>query len=266
MITFAKKGNNPLFAVGCLFKGIGFLTKPGLKRFLVVPILINLLLYSAVFALGYFYVGDLVSSLLPDWLESISWLSWLSSLLAILFFGCFFIVAFFTFTLIANLIASPFYGNLAAKTEALLNELERDDDDEEAEPVQAEIVDVPLMETLRGEWKRLRYLLSRLLLLLLISVIPGVNLIAPLLWMLFGAWGMALEYLTYPLENKGLMFPEQKRLAASARLGALSFGGLTVIGLMIPFFNLLVPPAAVIGATIYVREIADEEQETVKKK
>lgn len=269
MIEFARKGNNPLYAVGCLFKGFAFLVKPGLKRFLIVPILVNLLLYSAVFVIAYFYIGDLVSYLLPDWLESISWLSWLSGLLAVLFFACFFVVAFFSFTLLANLIASPFYGKLAEKTESLLIELENEttDNEEPQNSLSESAVEISLKESLIGEWLRLRYLLSRMLLLVIISIIPVVNLIAPLLWVLFGAWGMALEYFTYPLENKGLLFPEQKKLAASVRLGSLSFGGVTMLGLMIPFFNLLIPPAAVIGATIYVRGIqkGESEEQTTEK-
>ena len=55
--------------------------------------------------------------------------------------------------------------------------------------------------------------------------------IAPFLWALFGAWGMALEYMAYPLENAGVLFSEQKQLAKSIRLGALSFGGVAAMGL-----------------------------------
>ena len=86
-------------------------------------------------------------------------------------------------------------------------------------------------------------------------IIPGLNVIAPFLWALFGAWGMALEYMAYPLENAGLLFSEQKQLLKGVRLGALSFGGLAVMGLTIPVFNLIVAPAAVIGATIYFNEV-----------
>jgi len=91
--------------------------------------------------------------------------------------------------------------------------------------------------------------------LLVLSIIPGINVIAPFLWALFGAWGMALEYMAYPLENQGVLFSEQKELVKSVRLGALSFGGLAVLGLTIPVLNIIVAPAAVIGATLYFNEI-----------
>ena len=99
------------------------------------------------------------------------------------------------------------------------------------------------------------YLGTRALPLLILSIIPGINVIAPFLWALFGAWGMALEYLAYPLENQGVLFSEQKDLVKSVRLGALSFGGLAVLGLTIPVLNIIVAPAAVIGATLYFNEI-----------
>ncbi|MGZ8137350.1 MAG: EI24 domain-containing protein, partial [Methylococcaceae bacterium] len=88
-----------------------------------------------------------------------------------------------------------------------------------------------------------------------LSIIPGLNVIAPFVWALFGAWGMALEYMAYPLENEGLLFSEQKQLLKSVRLGALSFGGLAAMGLTIPVLNIIVGPAAVIGATIYFDEM-----------
>jgi len=69
---------------------------------------------------------------------------------------------------------------------------------------------------------------------------------------------MALEYLAYPLENHGVLFSEQKELVKSVRLGALSFGGLAVLGLTIPVLNIVVAPAAVIGATLYFNEIKQD--------
>jgi len=160
-----------------------------------------------------------------------------------LFFISFFIAGFFTFTVLANLLAAPFYGKLSAKTLAM---------------VSGQVLataEQPLPKVLWAEAKRIGYLGTRALPLLILSIIPGINVIAPLLWALFGAWGMALEYLAYPLENQGVLFSEQKELVKSVRLGALSFGGLAVLGLTIPVLNIIVAPAAVIGATLYFNEV-----------
>jgi CysZ protein len=109
-----------------------------------------------------------------------------------------------------------------------------------------------------AEVKRAGYLFSRALPLLIITFIPGINVLAPFLWALFGAWGMTLEYMAYPLENEGVLFSEQKQLVKSIRMGALSFGAVAAMGLTIPLINIIIAPAAVIGATIYFNEVKQE--------
>jgi CysZ protein len=161
-----------------------------------------------------------------------------------LFFISFSIAGFFTFTVLANLIAAPFYSKLAAKTLDLISAQDN------------QIKEQPMMQVIWAEIKRMGYLFSRMLPLLFLFIILGINFIAPFLWALFGAWGMGLEFMAYPLENQGLLFKEQKEKAKSRRIGVLSFGGVTVLGLSIPLFNLIVAPAAVIGATVYFYEIS----------
>jgi len=236
-MQFDKKGNNPVLAVGFLFKGLKLLTSPELRKFIIIPMLINVVLYSAALTLGYFYISDLIDQFIPGWLHWLSWILWP------LFFISFFIAGFFTFTILANMLAAPFYGKLSAKTLAMVSDKA------------LAAAEQPLPKVILAETKRIGYLATRALPLLILSIIPGINVIAPFLWALFGAWGMALEYLAYPLENQGVLFSEQKDLVKSVRLGALSFGGLAVLGLTVPVLNIVVAPAAVIGATLYFNEI-----------
>ncbi len=236
-MQFDKKGNNPVLAAGFLFKGLKLLISPELRKFIIIPMLINVVLYSAALTLGYFYISDLIDQFIPGWLHWLSWILWP------LFFISFFIAGFFTFTVLANMLAAPFYGKLSAKTLAMVS----------GKALAA--AEQPLVKVLFAESKRMVYLVSRALPLLILSIIPGINVIAPFLWALFGAWGMALEYLAYPLENQGVLFSEQKELVKSVRLGALSFGGVAVLGLAVPVLNIVVAPAAGIGATLYFNEI-----------
>jgi CysZ protein len=64
-----KKANNPLIAVGFLIKGLKLLPHPTLRSFIIIPILINIVLYSVVLALGYYYVDELITRSIPDWLH-----------------------------------------------------------------------------------------------------------------------------------------------------------------------------------------------------
>ena len=240
-MKFMTKGNNPVVAIGYFFKGLNLLTRPELRSFVLMPLLINLVLYSVALTLGYHYMSDLINQFIPGWLQWLRWLLWP------LFFICFFIAGFFSFTVLANLIAAPFYGKLAAKTLALISE----------QGIVTE--EQPVAKVMAAEIKRFTYLATRAVPLLILFIIPGINVAAPFLWGLFGAWGMALEYFAFPLENAGVLFPEQKQLAKEVRLGALSFGGITMIGLTLPVLNIIVAPAAVIGATIYVKEIKEAQ-------
>ncbi|MEI6267884.1 MAG: sulfate transporter CysZ [Methylococcaceae bacterium] len=236
-MLFDKKGNNPALAVSYLFKGLTLLTSKQLRAFILIPILINIVLYSAALLLGYYYISDLINQFIPSWLHWLSWVLWP------LFFISFFIAGFFTFTVLANLLAAPFYGKLSAKTLALIT------------GQTSATAEQPLAKVMMAEAKRAGYLLSRALPLLILSFIPGINVLAPFLWALFGAWGMALEYMAYPLENEGVLFLEQKQLVKSIRWGALSFGGVAAMGLTVPVLNIIVAPVAVIGATIYFNAV-----------
>ena len=64
-MLFDKKGNNPVLAVGYLFKGLKLLASPELRTFIIIPVLINVVLYSAALTLGYFYISDLINSVYP---------------------------------------------------------------------------------------------------------------------------------------------------------------------------------------------------------
>lgn len=235
-MLFGNKSNNPIVAIGYVNQGLKMILRPELRRFLWAPVLINVVLYSSALIIGYYYINEWLVDFIPRWLQWLSWILWP------LYFVSFFIIVFFTFTVIANMMAAPFYGKLAAKTFALI------------EGNANAVIEPPIAKMMLAEIRRAGYFALRSLPILLLFLIPVVNLAAPFAWALFGAWAMALEYLAYPLENQGLLFSEQKQWLKSIRLGALGFGGATMLGLTVPILNLVIAPAAVIGATLYVRD------------
>lgn len=243
-----KKLNNPFYGVRCMVRGLRLLTRPGLRPYVLIPLLVNFVLFSlALWFLGY-YFSDLI-----DWLLSFvpSWLEWLSWILWPLFLLSFAVVTFFSFTMIANLVASPFYGFLAEKAEKIVLGVDISQDQQES-------ILKTVVSGMTSELKRIGYFLLRAVPLLILFVIPGVNVIAPFVWILFSSWFLALEYTSYPLENHGILFAEQRQRMKTVRLGATSFGAVAMLGLAVPVLNILIPPAAVIGATIYVTGRKDE--------
>jgi CysZ protein len=97
--------------------------------------------------------------------------------------------------------------------------------------------------------RKIAYYALLLVPVLILSLIPGLNLLAPFAWFLFGSWVLAVEFLEAPLANDGQDFRAVRRTLARHRLTALAFGAGTMLLTLIPVLNLLVVPAAVVGAT-----------------
>lgn len=236
--------------VGCFTAGLRMLSQPGLRRYVVGPLLLNAVLFTALIWFGAAGFADLV-----DWLLSPlpGWLDWLRYLLWPLFALTALIAIFFTFSLIANLIGAPFNGLLAEAVERRLTG-QRVEDSGGWKRIIADIV-----PALLGELRKLGYFVLRAVPLAILFLIPGLNLAAPFLWAAFGAWMLAIEYGDFPMGNHDIRFVAQREILRRRRGLALGFGGAAMVTTLIPFVNFLVMPAAVAGATqLWVRHLREE--------
>lgn len=227
-------------------EALPLLLRPGLRLFVILPLLVNLLVFGGliVFALQLF--NDTLAHLMgsvPDWLSWLDWLLWP------LFVVLMLLTAFFTFSLLANLIAAPFNGFLAEKIEVVLRG--RDD----FPPFSLQELAAMVPRTVGRELRKLAYFLPRAIPLLLLTFIPLINLIAIPLWLLFGVWMLAIQYVDYPADNNKLSWPDMLAWLREKRWQSLGFGGTVYLALLVPFANILVMPVAVAGATLFwVRE------------
>lgn len=231
--------NNPFKGFGYLLKGMGMLLSPGLKRYLFVPLLVNILVFSLAGWLGYTQFSDLLDWLLPvdSWLAYFRWILWPLFAITIL------LVTFYTFTAVANLLAAPFNSLLAERVELQVSGTKPPRDNRKIMTI--------LLPTMMSELRKLGYFLIRAIPLLILFIIPGLNLFAPLLWLLFSAWFLALEYMDYPMGNHQITFSQQHKGVKKQRLTALGFGGGVTLLMLIPVVNFIAMPAAVIGATLF---------------
>jgi len=229
--------NNPISGALYFFRGIRLIFAPGLRAYVIGPLLINVVLFSALIYFGAGQFRELLDWLLPDWLD------WLAVVLLPLFIVAALVIVFFSFSLIGNLVAAPFNGLLAEAVECHITGVPIP-----GGGVKKMIAD--LGRTVASEAVKLGYIVIRGVPVLLLFVIPGLNLAAPFIWILFGAWMLAITYVDYPMANHGLSFPEQRRQLGQHRYLALGFGGAAMFALAIPLVNFLVIPAAVAGATI----------------
>ena len=147
------------------------------------------------------------------------------------------------FSTIANWIAAPFSGLLAEQLEARLTGATPPD-----VGVFGIMKDIPRI--MKREWQKLAWYLPRAIVLLLLYFIPGVGqTVAPVLWFLFSAWMLAIQYCDYPFDNHKVPFRTMREALRSRKVMNMQFGALTSLFTMIPVLNLVILPVAICGAT-----------------
>ncbi|MGM0435338.1 MAG: sulfate transporter CysZ [Pseudomonadota bacterium] len=235
--------------MGYLGEGFRLIRQPGLRLFVVMPLILNVLVFAVLIWLlgeGYAAMVDAAMGWLPDWewLQVLDWVFWILYGLVIL------LLLAYGFVMLANLIGSPFYGYLSELAEKAIAGETLTPDDGWLQIVK----DIP--RALYREVRKILYYLPRALVLFVLGLIPVVNLVAAVLWFLFNSWMMVLQYVDYPADNHRVSFDGLLRCLSRQRLTALGFGLPVALLAMVPLVNLVLVPAAVCGATAYwVREM-----------
>ena len=229
-----------------LREGLKLVLSPSLRLFVLLPLAVNLLLFGGLiyFAGHQFSLWvDALMPTLPDWLSFLTYILWP------LFVALVVLMVFFTFTLLANVIAAPFNGFLAEKVEVVVR------GQDTFPPFSWAELLAMVPRTFSREMRKLGYFLPRAIGLFILSFIPVVNVIAAPLWLVFGIWMMAIQYIDYPADNNKMSWQDMLAWLRSKRWQSLGFGGITYLALMVPLVNVVMMPAAVAGATLFwVRE------------
>ena len=233
-----RRRNNPVSGAGYFLRGFALVTRPGIRAYVVAPLLINVVAFTALLYFGAAWLNEFARDMLPGWLDFLAWILVPAFVLAALMAG------FYTFNLVANLIAAPFNGLLAAAVERHLTGRPPPGAGGGWRALLAE-----LGATFVSEVRKLAYVAVRSLPPLVLFLIPGINVVAPIVWMALGAWMLAVTYVDYPMANHGIGFDELRARLRDRRLLSLGFGGAAMAALAVPVLNFLVIPCAVAGAT-----------------
>lgn len=249
----------PLSGVGYLLKGAKLLSHPKLRFFVLIPLTINILIFAGAFWFLFSSITQWIDSYmagLPAFLSWLNYILWPILILSILF-------AFtFVFSAIANLIAAPFNGLLAEKTETILTNQPLGDTG-----FSGLIKDLPRI--FKRELQKLAYFLPRMLFCGVLFLIPGFGqIVAPFIWFVFAGWMMAIQYADFPFDNHKIPFATMKQ-GLRKRLGKnLTFGMLVSFFTTVPIINFIIMPIAVCGATafwvdVYKQEFISDETQSV---
>lgn len=223
--------------------GLKQLWHPSLRWLVLVPLVINIAVYAGLILVAGQWLNGWLESLMqtvPDYLRGVVWLIWL------LFAMMALVVTAFTFNVLANLLGAPFYGLIAERVLAQ----ERGGSAHLATVSMRQVA----WQSLLRQLQLLRYLLPRslgiALLTLIVSFMPVVNLLAPVIAGLWAAWSLALQYQDYPADSDQVSLLALRKHLAANRWQSLSFGFSALLASSVPIVNLFLLPATVVGGTL----------------
>ena len=224
-----------------LIQGAKLLAKPQLRLFIIVPLLVNMLIFSLAFWFLFSSITAWIESYMgsfPSYLSWFTYIIWPFLVISLVF------TFSFLFSAIANIIAAPFNGLLAEKTEKLISgQL-----DYEEMSITDLLKDMPRI--LKRELQKVLYYIPRIIGCFLLFLVPVVGqTIAPIIWFLFAGWMMAIQYLDFPFDNHKISFKEMKATLAKDLIPNLTFGLAISFCTTLPLLNLIIMPIAVCGAT-----------------
>ena len=225
---------NIAHGAGYLTRGARMLTHPSLRLFVIIPLLVNIVIFGSLIFIGFSYLTALMDSMmskLPSWLDFIEWILWpLIGITVSLITG-------YLFTAVALIIASPFNSLLAEKAEELITGSEV----ESLEGIRAALLEIP--RAIVREILKLLYYVPMALFVFVLSIVfnallPGIGaLVTPALWFLLGAWMMSIQFVDYPMDNHRLSFADVKEAVRARRLSSMGFGGAVALCTGIPIIN-----------------------------
>ncbi|TYL49271.1 sulfate transporter CysZ [Marinomonas sp. IMCC 4694] len=232
---------HPFKAAGAFLKAFPLVLSKELRLFILAPLLANCLLIGLLYFVAFSYFQTLMDSAmgyLPEWVSFLNWLFYL------IFAAIISVLLFYSFSVGVNILAAPFMAFLAEKVEAKQTGKVFD------ETLTAGVIMAIAGRSLQREFQKILYFLPRFILLLLLSFIPLVNVIAPVLLLLFSMWMLSLQYMDYAFDNNKVTFHEMRMALRSKPLLCWTFGAIVMVGLAIPIFNVFMMPIAVVAATL----------------
>ncbi len=217
------------------------IANPRLLLYVLVPFLINTVVFAGAVWFGLDFFEETVTAMLPQgeawyWVVLYYFL-WVVAVIATV------VICFFLFAVVGNLIASPFNDLLSEKTEALLTGMRSD------EPFRLGAFLRESLHILLDDLLKIAAFVAGMLVLFVLFLLPAVG---PALYALLSAIWTALflvvEYTGFIFSRHKLTFRDQRQFIRQRKFASLGFGLGALCLLAIPFLQFFTIPLGVIGA------------------
>lgn len=227
-------------AIDYLIQGYHLIFQAGVKKFVIIPMIANIVIMSLLIAWFFSKLSvfiDMGMQYVPDWLQ---WLSYIISALLLIMLSIMFC---YFFSAITNIIAAPFNGLLAEHVEAHLT------GEPAPETTAMDLIrDVPRI--MKREFQKIVYYLAWAVPLFILYWVPVIGqTVVPVVWFVFTAWMINVQYADYAFDNHKVGFKEMKIALRRDAVGNCFFGAVISLFTMFPILNLIIMPIAVCGAT-----------------
>ena len=237
-----------------IYKGAYFFTQ-GLKLacsrqyrgFLLSILLVTLFVFTVLLLFVAIPVVEAIGfqaeQKLPRWLQ---WLWYPAEVIL-------YLVSIFLSGALSNIISTTLNSFRLAKLSLLVGTSQPPSGSLQNEEIRDE--NTSLISSAKREASRLFYVLPRIFLVGILSLIPVGNFILVPLSLIISARSIAAQYLDVPSENANQTFANTLALIKDNKLTSLAFGSCASLGMAIPFLNTIIAPSATIGATLLWHDI-----------
>lgn len=245
MIAFLR--DNPLsqFSLGFFYpfrSAKWLLSAPTLWRFVIIPFCINLVVFSAAVYFGFDFFSDRVIQQIPQgdgWYWAILYyVVWVIAMLLTA------VLVFFTFTVVGNLIASPFNELLSERAEEMLSGAAL------SQPFSLQVFLADTRRTITMEFRKIALFVLAMVLILPLNLLPGFGtLLYTMLAVGLTIFFLVVEYLGIVLSRQRFSFSQQRQFIFSRLFLMAGFGTGVLVLLAVPLLQFLCIPVAVVAAT-----------------
>lgn len=206
-------------------------------------------------AAGVWAYADWIQGMVAGWLPNVeagAWYSWLwvgplELLLFLLRWLLFLFAAALAVALaflLANVAAAPFLDRLSQRVEAIVRGVPPEGTDR---PLWVEI-----RHTMSNELRRLLFFGGIWLGIAMIGLVPGVQILTPLLFAAFTVTFLPLEYSGCALDRRLIPFKTRRRWVRGNLPLMAGFGGGAFLTFLVPGLNFVMVPALVVAGTLLV--------------